>query len=354
MAAGWEYNATGGIRLLDGTPKRTKKITGTRLGAVLGLNRWKSPFGAWCEITKTAEVPFEGSASTEAGNIIEPKQIQWYKENVNATTISAEEYFGARFPQVKYDFYPENPIFGGMWDAATRKPDGHTLRGIIECKTTKRRQDWDDGPPIYYSIQAAEYAYLQRCDRFTMVVSFLEDKDLERPELFVPTAENTKVFDFMLYDYIVTIDGVEYNIEQLMNMATEWHTYYVKAGVSPAFDEKRDKDFLAILRLNCPENDSELWELGLRATAIRGKIDTIKKETGLDALEKEKKAIEDSIKALIIEEFTENDEKVAIQGWEVTKSFTETVDKEALKRDGVFDKYVTTKPSFRLQQKKEK
>ena len=57
---------------INGKPK---KITGTRLGAVLNLNTWKTPFQAWCEITRVAEPPFEGNKYTEAGKAIEPKLI---------------------------------------------------------------------------------------------------------------------------------------------------------------------------------------------------------------------------------------------------------------------------------------
>ena len=33
-------------------PKRPKKITGTRLAAIMGLNKWTTPFNAWCAITR--------------------------------------------------------------------------------------------------------------------------------------------------------------------------------------------------------------------------------------------------------------------------------------------------------------
>ena len=39
-------------------PKRPKKITGTRFAAIMGLNKWTTPFNAWCAITRTYEEPF--------------------------------------------------------------------------------------------------------------------------------------------------------------------------------------------------------------------------------------------------------------------------------------------------------
>lgn len=39
-------------------PAKPKKITGTRFAAIMGLNKWTSPFNAWCAITRTYEEPF--------------------------------------------------------------------------------------------------------------------------------------------------------------------------------------------------------------------------------------------------------------------------------------------------------
>ncbi len=60
-------------------PKRPKKITGTRFAAIMGLNRWSTPFEAWCAITRTYEKPFEDTIYTIAGKIIEPKQAEYMR-----------------------------------------------------------------------------------------------------------------------------------------------------------------------------------------------------------------------------------------------------------------------------------
>ena len=58
------------------SPRRSalKKITGTRFAAIMGLNKWTTPFNAWCAITRTYEEPFEDTIYTVAGKTIEPKQ----------------------------------------------------------------------------------------------------------------------------------------------------------------------------------------------------------------------------------------------------------------------------------------
>lgn len=80
-------------------PKKPKKCTGTRFAAVLGLNKWSTPFEAWCAITRTYEEPFEDTIYTIAGKTIEPKQAAYMKDLMfweNMLTPSdafGEDYF---------------------------------------------------------------------------------------------------------------------------------------------------------------------------------------------------------------------------------------------------------------------
>ena len=81
-----------------------------------------------------------------------------------------------------------------MWDALYYE-DGK-LAGVIEIKTTKRVEDWMDGVPEHYAIQAALYAYLLGIDNVIMIASFLEEPDYENPENFIPYAGNTIIDEF--------------------------------------------------------------------------------------------------------------------------------------------------------------
>ena len=59
------------------------------------------------------------------------------------------------------------------------------------------------------------------------------------------------------------------------------------------------------------------------------------------------------IKKAAIQQFREGDKKVSVIGssylWEVSKSTTTTkIDKNAMKADGVLEKYSTTEESYRL------
>ena len=56
----------------------------------------------------------------------------------------------------------QEPIFGGMWDALYY--ENGKVAAVIEIKTTKRAEDWSNGAPGYYALQAALYAYLLGID----------------------------------------------------------------------------------------------------------------------------------------------------------------------------------------------
>ena len=65
----WQYNEAR-TRIIVAPPKRTKKITGPRFSSVLGLNKYQTPFGAWCEITGLVKLPFEDNKFTIAGKTL--------------------------------------------------------------------------------------------------------------------------------------------------------------------------------------------------------------------------------------------------------------------------------------------
>lgn len=325
----------------------------------------------WCEITKSARLPFEDSIYTLAGKSIEPKQIKWTKERISDNIKSPEEFFGNRYHEMRFDFYPENKIYGGMWDAKLVRPSGK-VSDIFEYKTTKRAEDWVDGPPVYYLIQVLEYAYLEGAKRVHLVVSFLEDDDYNHPEDFVVTDENTQIFTYdVSRTYIDLSTGYIFNksdldeeelpfyhtISDLIDEANVWYDKHIKKGMSPEFDEVKDKEYLDILRTSKPQNDMDQDDLVFKANNLIKQIDKIKKETGLAELEKELKACEAGIKEKLIASMGENDTKAVLGNYTLSKTVKETVsyDTDSMKRDGVLNKYEIreTKETLRKTKKKD-
>lgn len=325
-------------------PKRTKKITGTRLGTILGLNPWSTAFEIWCAVTKTYEKPFEDTIYTIAGKTIEPKQIAYMKKSYSMDNLrTPTDVYGADyFNKTWGDFYKDEPIFGGMWDSLLVDEDGKP-EAVLEFKTTKRSEDWQNDVPEYYALQAALYAYLLGVDDVIMVASFLEEKDYSAPEKFVPSAKNTITVEFKVSErYPDFADKIE--------QAGTWWKDHVESGISPAFDEKKDAEILAALRTNTLAPETDIEALIAEGEALKAEIDSV--TASIADKEKRLKVINDVIKEHAVSQFRDGDKKVEVKGskltWTVSRSEVKGIDKDAMKADGVLEKYEKTSTQYRM------
>lgn len=318
-------------------PKKPKKITGTRFAAIMGKNTWNTPFKTWCEITRTYEEPFEDTVYTIAGKTIEPKQAEYMRRAYfmtglkTPTDIFGENYFKRTFG----DFFKNEPIFGGMWDYLLYDESGKPTT-VLEMKTTKRSEDWENDIPEYYALQAALYAYLLGVDSVMMVASFLEDKDYKAPEAFVPSSKNTIVIPFKVSERYPDFD-------KLIKKAEKWWKSCVEGGVSPTFDEKKDADILKVLRTNTLNPETDIESVMEEAEALQEEIERVS-ATVADK-EKRLKTLKDIIKEQAMKSFRDGDKRVALKSkryvWAVSRTERKDIDKDALKADGLLDKYST-------------
>lgn len=324
-------------------PKRTKKVTGTRFATVLGLNPWSTPFEMWCAITKTYEKPFEDTIYTIAGETIEPKQAEYMKKSYGMDLITPTDRYGQDyFNKTWGDFFPENPYFGGMWDYLGVDENG-TVDTVLEMKTTKRIEDWQNDAPEYYALQAALYAYLLGVDNVIMVASFLEEKDYEDPSKFVPNIKNTITVEFKVSERYP-------DFERMVAEVKSWWGEYVTGGISPVYDEKKDAEILAALRTHNLTPDTDIDALIKEAEGLKKEVDM----TAAAIADKEKrlKEISDIIKEHAMTQFRDGDKKVEIKGstytWTVSRSETTTIDKKALEADGLLEKYQKKSEQYRM------
>ena len=257
---------------------------------------------------------------------------------VSPTDIYGENYFQKTFG----DFFKDEPIFGGMWDYLLCDENGKPTT-VLEMKTTKRSEDWENDIPEYYALQAALYAYLLGVDSVMMVASFLEDKDYKNPEAFVPSAKNTIVVPFKVSERYP--DFTKY-----VKKAEKWWKTCVEGGVSPKFDEKADADILKVLRTNTLNPETDIEELLREADGIKAEIERLSEP--ITPLEKRLKVITEIVKEHAISQFREGDKKVSMSGsryqWDVSKTSTTKINKDGLKADGLLEKYSTTEIGYRI------
>lgn len=352
----WKYGELPKTVEIDEIPKRLKKITGTRFASVLGLNPYQSPFGAWCEILGLVKLPFEDNKYTIAGKTIEPKQIE-YVASIFPNILTPEQYYGAIYQDKKYDFYNDKKIFGGMWDLVSTRKDKVTKAMIGECKTSSKPQDWqNNNVPVYYLCQGMLYVFLDNLPEILFIASFLQEMDYAHPENYKVDAENTVLIVKQLKDTFITINGENLYIEDLVQRGMDFWKNHVLTGISPEFDEIKDKEYLALLRAGKPQNDSTLEAMVESAKNKLIAIDTLKKTSGLDTMEKELKKLEENIKSTMLELLNEKELSTSCGIYNLKgtmkKKFNEKVFQE--ENEKLYDKYSEETISYTLSKKLEK
>lgn len=342
----WKYSEDR-KRIVVEPPKRTKKITGHRFPSVLGLNKYQTPFGAWCEITGAANLPFETNKFLEAGKAIEPKQIEYAKQKF-PNVLSSEEYYGANWKEYQYSNFKDlGRIFDGVRDFVSVKNDGITIAMVGECKTSSKPLAWENNNvPIDYLCQGMLYAYLDKLDKILYVTSFLQPMDYNHPENYVVTPENTKYTIKKLNECYLPLPTGEYGtVELAIEYCENWWKNHIETGISPEFDEELDKEYLAILRKKQPAQDTELNALCTQAIETAKEIKRLTELSGIDLLEKDLKTLEKAIKETMI------NSNLDIAGqYQLKRNTKQTFNEKkfAEENEKLYNKYVEEKITYTL------
>ena len=342
----WHYSEDRKRIILEEPPKKKLRISGHRLPTILGVNEYSTPFQAWCEITKLISKPFEENKYIIAGRILEPKLIDYVREKF-PNIKSMEEYYGNVIDVYRYNnFKDDSNIFGGVFDFVSTKNNGIDIAMLGEIKTSSHPEQYvDNNVPISYCLQAGLYTTLKGLDRMLFVVCFLKDMDYAHPEFFIPNETNTKLIVKKLDDMIFDINGEYLNVKGCMDKAEAWWHDFIETGISPEFDEVRDKEYLDIIRKSKPSNDNDLVTLCNEAINLAKEIKQIKIDIGLDTKDKELKTIEKAIKEVMLEKDVDNCGAYSLKRKE-SKVFNE--DLFAKENEKLYNKYCEDKINYTL------
>lgn len=345
MPKNWNYNENKNKIIID-PPKQTLRITGHRMSSVLGLNEYQTPFGAWCEITKLVKLPFEDTKYTIAGKAIEPKLIDYMKKKL-PNVVSIEDYYGNVFEDFRWNnFKDDSKIYGGVIDAVTTLNDKKTLTAIIECKTSSHPEHWSNGMvPTEYLLQGALYSYLKGLKQIIFVCTFLNDIDYAHPENFEANDSNTIIVIKKLNDLIFEVNGEYLNIEGCIEYGNNWWKTYIESGISPEFDETKDKEYLDIIRSSDVTKDTPLLKACEEAFELSRAIKQAKVDNSIDEMEKRLKSLENSIKQEMIDSDT-----VMCGNYKLNKQVKKSFREEdfAKEHEDLYNKYIDVVESYRL------
>lgn len=238
------------IYLAENEKQNPKKITGTRLAAILGLNQYSTPFQTWCDMMHVYEPPFEDTKYTIAGKTIEPKQAEYIKSFV-PTLVTPTDMFGENYFNTTHGNFFKNSVFGGMWDYIDVQDN--ITQCVFEMKTATKSKmsEWSGKKiPVSYALQASLYAWLLGVDDVVMVATFLDQKagDYDNPGNVIVSDRNTIIKQFKVSEKFPTFK-VDY-----IDPAVDWWNNYVVTGISPEYDDVKDKELLDIINNNISSN----------------------------------------------------------------------------------------------------
>jgi len=358
MAKEWSYGENNKNIILSEVPKQKLRITGHRISSVLGLNEYQTPFGAWVEITKLAKLPFEDTKYTLFGKEVEHKLINLVSNDF-PNVMSIEEYYGNNIDRYKWNnFVDDSSVFGGIIDAVATKSDKKTLTMIVECKSSSKPHLWENGNvPIEYLLQGCLYSYLKGLDRVLFICCFPQDLDYNHPEKFIPDETNTITVLKKIKNVTIPMpNGELITFEEAIKYCEEWWDKYVETGISPEFDEVKDKEYLDIIRTSKPINDNSLEDLCDKAKVLVDEIESLKETSGLNEKEKELKVLEDNIKQGLTDSLQEGETKVSCKQYSLNGTTKNTFNEKVFAKENpkIYEKYLESKTTFRLSKTKDK
>ena len=232
-------------------PYQIKKITGTRLAPILGKGDFQTPFSVALELAGIYREDIK-TKYIDAGNTLEPVLRSHLKKNVSSllpllglpsgSCLAIEEPVSG--DMCGYDHFHNENVFGGLVDGYVTV-DGKR-NSILEIKTSGERERWLDEKGNYsvvteqYMLQASLYAELSRLDNIVFLVGFLGEADYDRPKLWTPNEENTKI-----------IVKKKLDMAPHMKEAADWYKEYMKNGQTPEWTEA-DKDLVKYLKAYKP------------------------------------------------------------------------------------------------------
>ena len=180
---------------------RENKIGGSMVGTIAGLNKWESPYTAWAKFTGKIPSEIPDNAAMEWGRRLE--------------AVVAEKFI---------DEHPEMFVMtnAGTWVNKERpyqlaNPDGLIENqetgevAVLEIKTARYPDQWQDGVPLYYLTQVQWYMSCLGIDKAYVAVlisgsdyreyevpadPFQQQADIQLVEKFLELVEQDKAPDW--------------------------------------------------------------------------------------------------------------------------------------------------------------
>lgn len=256
--------------------QRTKGVGGSDVAAIMGLSPWRTPMQVWLEKTGRAQPEdLSGKPYVEFGNTMEPVVGKWYAGQFPTFTVRRVnaicQSISRPWAQASLDYEVND---GRHW-------------GVLEIKTARTAQDWQEGVPAYYLTQVTHYLSVTGRDFADVAVFFRDTCEyktfrIERDEEDV-SAVNQAV-DTFWHDYVEA--GVMPQLTGTAGEVSSLTAYYGKPA--DTFTQLHDASHEAVEArqaiaeyLDAASTEKQAKEAKTKATATLAKL--IGDAKGLDS-----------------------------------------------------------------------
>ena len=130
-----------------GSPEWLKTISASKVGAILGVSKWASPYSMWRAMR--GEIPSDDGKNADdksRGHYLEAGVLAWWKDQHPEVTEVEEQV---------YVTHPDLPWATCTMDALADDTHGNTI--VVEVKTDDSHDEWGkpgtDEIPAYYAAQ---------------------------------------------------------------------------------------------------------------------------------------------------------------------------------------------------------
>lgn len=199
-----DYSIEGDSIVTDGEWD-TWKISGTYIGALLGLSPYMSPFTMSAKLLGLWDEDISDKPAVRTGKLLEERIIDYcaVKHADTGMFFKAEDLFAKRegnHENWKSDFEDED--FSGHVDGIISR-DGEDY--ILEVKTVRDLSTWDGGIPPHYLWQVYLYnAFITKQDKAYFAIGIVTSDTYKDPYQWVPNKENCLLIEVPINQAMVS------------------------------------------------------------------------------------------------------------------------------------------------------
>ena len=158
-----------------------------------------------------------------------------------------------------------------------------------------------------------------------------------------------------LKDILIEVKGKLITFQEAIEYCENWWESYIETGISPEFDEKKDKEYLDVIRTSKPQNDNNLDTLCDSAELLEKEIDTLYTVNEIKAKEKELKTLKDAIKEKLMDMLSDGETKISYRRYKLTGSISNKFDDKRFKKEHpkAYEQYLKQIITYKLLENKE-